>query len=108
MLPLEPKIPSGPVPIHLDGLVALQQKSLFWARLATLVSVLTAFTFLLLALFGEVRWLIALPFFLFPLVPIAAETRIAEIKRVIDRQLLDRLRVPDDEDGAPDEPTTSG
>lgn len=91
MLPLEPKVPDEPVPFYLGGVVELQQKAVFWTRLATAASVLTAFVFLALALYQEVRWLVALPFFVLPFIPIAAETRVAEIKRVIDRQLLDRM-----------------
>lgn len=96
MLPWAPKIPDEPVPIQLPGLIELQAKAAFWTRLATGVSVVTAATFLGLALYTELRWLIALPFFVAPLVPIAAETRIAEIRRIIEEQLRDRMRDDDD------------
>lgn len=99
MLPLEPKIPDEPVPFYLPGVVELQKKAAFWTRLATGASVVTALVFLWLALWGELRWLYALPFFVLPLVPIAAETRVAEIKRVIDRQLLDQMGDRPDLDG---------
>lgn len=91
MLPFAPKIPAEPVAIYLEGLVALQAKAAFWTRLATAVTVVSGAVFLGLALYGRVPWLIALPFFLAPMVPIAAETRVSEIRRVIDEQLRDRL-----------------
>lgn len=91
MLPVQPKIPDEPVPLHLTGLIQVHDKAVFWARLATAASVVTAAAFLALALFGSVRWIVAVPFFLAPLIPISAETRVQEIRRIIDEQLRDQI-----------------
>jgi hypothetical protein len=91
MLPMRPKIPSEPVPLYLEGIIEVHSKAAFWARFATGASVLAAGTFMALALLGHISLLVGLPFFLAPLIPIAAETRLMEIRRLIEDQLRDQI-----------------
>jgi hypothetical protein len=74
-IPPPPRIPREPIPFHVDGIIEIQRSAQLWARLAVLASVLTGAIFLFLAWNGLVPWLLAIPFFLAPLLPIGGRPR---------------------------------
>lgn len=100
-----PRIPHEPIPFYVDGLMDIQKRAAFWARLAVIVSLLVAVIVLWAAWDARIPWLLAIPVFLAPLVPIAAQTRIDELRTKTEEQirdrLLDRLREKEPHETAP-------
>ncbi len=83
-----PSVPEGRVPLYAGAILDIQRRALFWARASVAASLLAGLAALALAWRGTVPWVAALPFFLLPLLPIAAQTRIEEL----GRKTLDQIR----------------
>lgn len=102
---IAPRIPHERIPFYVDGLLDIQKRAAFWARTAVIGSLLVAVIVLWAAWDARIPWLLAIPVFLAPLLPIAAQTRIDELRTKAEEQirdvLLERLR----EDDAAETPT---
>lgn len=95
-----PRIPQERIPFYVDGLMDLQKRALFWSRLAVYASVLVCLVVLWAAWNSLIPLYIAIPIFLTPLLPIAAQTRLEELGRKTEEQvrdvLMERLETGDD------------
>ncbi len=93
-----PRIPDEPIPFYVDGMLDIQKRALFWARSAVIASFLVAIIVLWAAWDARIPWPLAAPVFLAPLLPIAAQTRIEELRTKAEEQIRDRLLDRLDED----------
>jgi hypothetical protein len=89
--PPPPPIPSTQIPFYVDGVMDIQRRALFWARLAVWVSVLVCIVVLWATWNGHIPLYIAIPIFLTPILPIAAQTRIEELGTKTQDQIRDVL-----------------
>ncbi len=86
-----PRIPQERIPFYVDGLMDIQKRALFWSRLAVYASVLVSLVVLWAAWNSLIPLYVAIPVFLTPLLPIAAQTRIEELVRKTEEQVRDVL-----------------
>lgn len=87
-LPIEPNVPTKPLPLRADAILDIQKRAAFWARLSVFASVVVAAGALALAWQGVLHWAWLGALALLPLIPIAAQTRIEEL----GRKVLDQVR----------------
>lgn len=84
-------VPSRRIPFHVDAVLDIQKRALFWARLAVLASVLVCLVVLWAAWNSRIPLYLAIPIFLTPLLPIAAQTRLEELGNKTHEQIRDVL-----------------
>ncbi len=91
-IPVTPPIPTDkPVAIWLEPVMELQRKGQFWARLSGIAAMVVGVGAMGAAYFGVLPWLVGIIGILIPLLPIAAETRIAELGRKLEDQVRDQM-----------------
>lgn len=87
----KPPVPTERIPFYVDGVLDIQKRAVFWARLAVWANVLVCLVILWAAWDRLIPLYIAIPIFLTPLLPIAAQTRIEELGNKVNDQIRDVL-----------------
>ena len=83
-------VPDQAVPIFVEPVLDIQRRARFWARLSTIAMVLVAVASMFVAWSGRIPWWAAIALLVVAYFPLAAETRIVELREKLNLQLVDQ------------------